>query len=322
MSPASSEVVSHTRSRKATVVEISRTHRDHPGVCGGVRGLTARFPRGLRGKRVSSGRDSPPDPLSSTGPSTKRMDAEELFRQHLTIIGQIAESICRRNGVSEHDAEDFSSDVRLKLCEDDFAVIRKFQGKSSFTTYLTVVINKAFLDYRRRIWGKWTPSSQARRLGAGAMLLETLIYRDGCSFDAACQILEQKPGLALDRRQLRTVLAQLPRRSPRRFESDSGLDAVPSADGADVDVLASERDDQLATAEEALRRALLELSDEDRAIIRLLYYESLSVADIARGLGVEQKRLYPRIKQLLASLRKALQSQGVSADFLEGLDSS
>ena len=146
------------------------------------------------------------------------MDAEEVFRQHLPVIGQIAESICRRNGVGHHDAEDFASDIRLRLCEDDFAVIRKFQGKSSFTTYLTVVMNKRFLDHRRHVWGKWTPSSQARRLGAVAMLLETLVYRDGCSFDAACRILEEKHELAVDRRQLQAMLAQLPRRAPRRFE--------------------------------------------------------------------------------------------------------
>ena len=75
-------------------------------------------------------------------------------------------------------------------------------------------------------------------------------------------------------------------------------------------------------AEQALRRALQELPDEDRVIIRMLYYEGLSVAEIARGLRVEQQRLYPRIKQLLASLRKTLERQGISADFLEDLDSS
>jgi RNA polymerase sigma factor for flagellar operon FliA len=250
------------------------------------------------------------------------MDAEELFRQHLAVIGQIAESICRRNSVNQHDAEDFASDIRLRLCEDDFAVIRKFQGKSSFTTYLTVVISKRFLDHRRQIWEKWNPSAQAQRLGTVAVLLEKLVDRDGCSFDAACQILEQEHGMAIDRRQLRTMLAQLPRRSPRRFEGDDGLNTVPSADGADAPFLATERDDQLATAEAASRRALQELPDEDRAIIRMLYDQGLSVADIARGLGLEQKRLYPRTKHVLASLRKTLEKQGVSADLLEDLDSS
>ena len=249
------------------------------------------------------------------------MDAEQVFQQHLTAIGQIAESICRRNGVNHHDAEDFAADIRLRLCEDDYAVIRKFQGKSSFTTYLTVVINKRFLDHRRHIWGKWTPSSQARRFGAVGMLLETLVYRDGCSFDAACQILEQKHGFTSDRRQLRTMLTQLPRRAPRRFEGDEGLDMLPSDASADAGFLAGERNDQLAAAESALRQALQDLPDEDRAVIRMLYYEGLSVADIARGLGMDQKRLYPRIKQLLTSLRKALTSEGISADFLKDLDS-
>jgi RNA polymerase sigma factor (sigma-70 family) len=250
------------------------------------------------------------------------MDAEESFRQHLTVIGQIAQSVCRRNGVNDHDAEDFAADVRLKLCDDDFAVIRKFQGKSSFVTYLTVVINKCFLDHRRRMWGKWTPSSQAKRLGVVGVLLETLVYRDGHTFDAACQMLEQKHGLTTDRRQLRDILAQLPRRSPRRFEGEDGLDALASPDGADAQLLASERDGQLAVAEEALRHALQDLPDEDRVIIRMLYYEGVSVADIARGLQTEQKRLYPRIKHVLASLRTTLKSQRISPDFLESLDSS
>ena len=250
------------------------------------------------------------------------MDAEEFYRQHLTVIGQIALSVCRRNGVDDHDAEDFASDIRLKLCDDDYAVIRKFQGKSSFTTYLTVVINKAFLDHRRRIWGKWTPSSQAKRLGVAGILLEQLVYRDGCSFDAACRILEQKLGAATDPRRLRTMLAKLPRRSPRRFEGDDGLSAVPSPDGADSQLLTAERDEQVAMAEKALKKALGNLPDEDRAVIRMLYYEGMSIADTARGLQIEQKRLYPRIKLLLSSLRKTLKSERISADILEDLDSS
>lgn len=249
------------------------------------------------------------------------MDAERLFREHLQAIDNIAQSICRRNGVHEHEAEDFASDMRLKLCEADFAVIRKFREQSSFNTYLTVVIAKGFLDYRRRIWGKWSPSSRAKRIGKVAILLERLIYRDGYTFDAACQTLEQRHGVTIGRQKLRAMLAELPRRSPRRFEDGDGLDEMPSAERADAPVLASERDDRLATAERTLRQALEQLSDEDRAIIRMAFYEGMSVAQIARGLGVDQTRLYPRIRQLLASLRKALDSQGISADFLRDLDS-
>jgi RNA polymerase sigma factor for flagellar operon FliA len=250
------------------------------------------------------------------------MDAAELFRQHLPVIRQIAESVCRRNGFTDHDAEDFAADIRLKLCEDDYAVVRKFQGKSSFTTYLTVVISKGFLDHRRRLWGKWSPSARARKLGPVAMLLEKLVYRDGSSFDAACQILEQKHGMDIDRRELQALLAQLPRRFQRRFEGESGLDELPAVDRADERILAAERGDQFATAEETLRRALEQLPDEDRTIIRMLYYEGVSIADIARMLQLDQKRLYPRIRQLLASLRKTLEGHGIRDDLLADVDTS
>src|SRR5262252_2162053 len=115
----------------------------------------------------------------ATGHRRPCMDAEEIYKEHLPIIGQIAQSVCRRHGVGDDDAEDFASDVRLKLCDNDYAVIRKFQNKCSFTTYLTVVINKTFLDHRRHLWGKWTPSAQAKRFGTVGMLLERLISRDG-----------------------------------------------------------------------------------------------------------------------------------------------
>ena len=78
------------------------------------------------------------------------MDAEEIYKQHLPIIRQIAASVCRRHGVGGQDAEDLASDVLLKLRDNDYAVIRKFQNKGSFATYLTVMINMTFLDHRRR----------------------------------------------------------------------------------------------------------------------------------------------------------------------------
>jgi DNA-directed RNA polymerase specialized sigma24 family protein len=78
----------------------------------------------------------------------------------------------------------------------------------------------------------------------------------------------------------------------------------------------------MAAAEDALRGALQQLSEEDRVIIRMLYYQGISIADIARSLQLDQRKLYPRIQQLLTSLRKALKAQGISADVLENLDTS
>ena len=250
------------------------------------------------------------------------MDAEEVFRKHLPVIGQIAESICRRNGVGHHDAEDFASDIRLRLCEDNFAVIRKFQGKSSFTTYLTVVMNKALSGPPTARLGevesvvagaKTRPSGPAAR---DARLQGRLYVRRRVSDPGAEARARGGPSTAPGDPRATSATRATPVR--RRRGARSG--GVGRRRGRSA--LATERDERLAVAEQALRRALQKLPDEDRVIIRMLYNEGLSVAEIARALRVEQQRLYPRIKQLLASLRKTLEGQGISADFLEGLDSS
>jgi RNA polymerase sigma-70 factor (ECF subfamily) len=44
--------------------------------------------------------------------------------------------------LSEQDREDFAADVFLAILSDDFAVLRRFQGRSSLATYLTVIARR------------------------------------------------------------------------------------------------------------------------------------------------------------------------------------
>jgi hypothetical protein len=48
--------------------------------------------------------------------------------------------------------------------------------------------------------------------------------------------------------------------------------------------------------------------------------DGLPVADIARALHLDQKRLYRTIERLLADLRERLKGEGVSGDDLDWLD--
>jgi RNA polymerase sigma factor for flagellar operon FliA len=64
-----------------------------------------------------------------------------------------------------------------------------------------------------------------------------------------------------------------------------------------------------------------QLAPEDRVILRMHYFEGLSVADVARGLGIDQKRLYPRLKKLLEELCVRLKGDGIGAEYLEWLNS-
>jgi RNA polymerase sigma factor for flagellar operon FliA len=85
----------------------------------------------------------------------------------------------------------------------------------------------------------------------------------------------------------------------------------PAAPGdADDFVSEAESDEQ----GRAVERALHQLPAEDQVMLRLRFWEGLSVADVARGLGVPQKPLYRRIERVLGQMRNLLEQSGLSAE--------
>ena len=248
------------------------------------------------------------------------MDPRALYVEHLEVINRIAESLCRRNGIRGADAEDFVSEVRLKLLQDDYAVLRKFRGTSSTTTFLTVVISNLFRDHRIKEWGKWRPSAEARRRGEAAVLLEVAVYRDGRTFEEACAAIEHNGRLGVSRDDLRKIMAELPRRPARRVMEVMRDDDVPAEDRADESVLDGERDTLVRAATDALHRAVARLDSEDRVIIRMRFFEGFTIVQIARALGIEQKPLYARLRRILETLARDLAGQGVRSESIEWLN--
>jgi len=49
---------------------------------------------------------------------------------------------CRSILLSNPDREDLAAEVMLTFLQDDFAVLRRFQGKSSLATYLAVIARR------------------------------------------------------------------------------------------------------------------------------------------------------------------------------------
>src|SRR4030095_15510318 len=109
---------------------------------------------------------------------TAQPTPQHLFLTHLPAIDGIARAAARRRRLTPDEADEFRSTVRLRLLEEDYAVIREFRGSSSFKTFLTVVIARQCLDFRASAWGRWRASSRARRLGDTAVALQHLMIRE------------------------------------------------------------------------------------------------------------------------------------------------
>jgi RNA polymerase sigma factor (sigma-70 family) len=249
------------------------------------------------------------------------MNPEETYLQHLRMIERIAAYVARRHRLEAAEAEEFVQEVRVRLLDDDYAIIRKFEGRSTFSTYLTTVISRLFSQWRVEQWGKWRPSAEARRLGEKAITLERLLSRDGYSLAEAIRVLTTPGSSPYTVEELEAIYARLPARNPRPvFVSD---DVVP-------DVVAVEPDpyDRMEAGDRAraLRGAIAKIDDfintmdvEDRLILQMRFWDSRRVPDIARTLHLDQKKLYKRLERLFLLLRRELETAGVSPADMKGL---
>jgi RNA polymerase sigma factor for flagellar operon FliA len=226
--------------------------------------------------------------------------------------------LARHHGLHPDEADDFHSWVKEKLIENDYAIIGKYPGDATLRTYLATVIANLFLDYRNHNWGKGPPSAEARRLGPLAVRLERLLGRDGHTIDEAIEILRARADQPCDG-EVRSLAAKLTLRPNSRRPVRALPGDVASSDRADDGVYADERQKALDQASVALQEALAQLPGEDQLIFRLLIWENMSVADIARALRLEQKPLYKRIDRAKRRLAHYLQREGVDAGFVRDL---
>jgi RNA polymerase sigma factor (sigma-70 family) len=239
--------------------------------------------------------------------------AEKLFLDNLKLVERIVAWACRTHYCRGEEAEEFAARVKVKLIEDDYAVLRKYSGKSTLKTYLSAVVLNYFHDYRNHLWGKWRPSAEAARLGEVAVKLEEIVWRDGRSYDEACETLRINYKLGVSQAELDRIIARLPQKPPRRLVGEDELRDHPAREGRpEGQILEQEQRASRRRVGQALEEALASLPDDDLLVIRLCILKGKKIADVARSLGLDEKALYRRKDRILARLRQSLSERGVT----------
>jgi RNA polymerase sigma factor (sigma-70 family) len=211
--------------------------------------------------------------------------------------------------LSSADTLDFTQTVHLSLLQRDYSIFRQFSGRSSLRTYLLVVVTRLLIDWRNSTHGKWRPSAVAVRLGPEAVALERLMIRDGHPLNEAVEIRTERSGRpAAD---LRDLARQLPARVPRRMVGEEMLTDVPAPAAADP-VEAGEARQASVRVRAALGRALAQLPQQDRELIRMRWVRECSVREIGETLALEPKALYRRFDRMLRTLRDELVASGIT----------
>jgi RNA polymerase sigma factor (sigma-70 family) len=242
-------------------------------------------------------------------------EASALLTANLDVVERAIAFAVRRYGFDVDDAEELAGIVRLRLVENDYAVIRTFEERSSFATFISVVVQRLALDYRIQVWGKWHASAEAKRLGPAALELDRLLHRDGRGLDEAIAIVAANHrGESLEA--LRALAERLPPHPPRRRsvaldEVDEGVASRP----ADVDsVLAGERRRTSERLSTIMSAVIEELPEDDRLILQLRFEGGMTVPQIARSLGLDQKLTYRRIERNMRQMKRELEGSGLGPE--------
>jgi len=246
------------------------------------------------------------------------MDPQELFLSNLDAIDRAIAYVCHRNHLSPQDGEEFNSEVKTKLIEGNYGVIRKFEGRSSFSTYMTTVIQRLYFQWRVQMWGKWRPSAEAKRLGEKAITLERMLTRDGFTYAEALETLTTGTS-AYTREELEALYLRLPPRQPRPvLVSSVAPDAAPTVD-PDAALFTAERRKTARAAAAAIDQAMATMDAESQLILRMRFWNNRKVPDIAAALRIDAKRLYKKIDRLLLTLRGALEKAGIGQEVISDL---
>jgi len=239
------------------------------------------------------------------------VDYQRLLLDHLDLVDQIVRTIGRRRHLSATERDDFASFVNLRLVDDNYAILRKFQRRSSLWTYLATVIERLSLDFCAEKWGRWRPSAMAERLGHVAILLERLVTRDSHTIEEAIELVRTNHNVALSDAELRKIWDQLPVRVRTTEVSEEAAASVSSNDSSESRIEDADRRERIERLQRALASAFDQLAAQDRVIIALRFDQDLSMVEIAKLTGSSVPTLHRRLDKSVKQLRLALTHAGL-----------
>ncbi|HKH47557.1 MAG TPA: sigma-70 family RNA polymerase sigma factor [Thermoanaerobaculia bacterium] len=260
-----------------------------------------------------------PVPHRVTPPSRGRA----LLEEHFGLVQKRLDHLSRSSGLPENEAEEFRSWALFRLVENDYRILGSWEGRSSFSTYLTVALVNLMRDYRMHVWGKWRPSAAARRQGREGVLLERLRFRDHLPWSEAIDWVRTELGSSLSREELERIADTLPERRERRIVGEEELLRIAVDGNVEERVREGEGARRAVCFRERLFALLRTLPDEDRLLLKLHFQDDLTIAAISHALKLPQKQLYSRRDRCLKELRQALLEDKPGAEWVnELLDSS
>lgn len=220
---------------------------------------------------------------------------DQLIVQQRSFLDQVVNDLALRHCLAASETREFRQRVDRAVARHDYEVLRNFDGRSTWETFLATVVFKQFFLYQAELWGLWRPSVRALQLGPEATLLEEMVLRDRLSLAAAMELMKTRHHVDWCEGRIRELAGQL-RLDERHHE------VLPPG------VAGRTSDRRMAVA---LTAAFGALSLDDRLLLHLSYGDRQPLAQIARMLRTAVRPLARRLDEAVAAVRASLQAQGI-----------
>jgi len=258
--------------------------------------------------------------------------------QFKAILDKKAEKTFVDDSATQEEAVSY---VLEKLSEDSWAMCKKHQGLVSPEAYLMTLCSNLLVEFSRKKYGRARPPEWLKRQGAFWITL----WQELCLKRADETLVLERHRNSGEREAssieiiIRTIKAKLPwcgvSNRPESVDDDSSTDKNIAQDEATIEAnLHRDRYDQflliaqlmlgdeasqtnvLVNEQENITRLVqsLDLSAEERLMLRMHYVDGLSHSAIARKLNVAKHIPVRQNKKVLQRLLALLEEHGIELD--------
>lgn len=238
-------------------------------------------------------------------------------------------------------AEEAVLSVLEALEKDDWHRVRSYSGQGSFPVYLASLTWRLLEDFARRRFGRRQAPLWIRTLGGIHAMLFRLLCLERHSLTEAVELAAQRqhlPNPAEIEAAAHLILEKIiDCRAHQALEVDmKEADGCSQAGSAFARFEDDDRDCFLETlfagvfdreesgrrtaAHAALGKLHLELSPEERLLLKMCYQDGLSVGRAGELLGLNRHQAHGRLRRLLARLAEDFTKAGIAAELRELLD--
>jgi len=263
--------------------------------------------------------------------SVVERDKEFLRRwalKHWDLVNRLAG---RRFG-DDITAEEAALYVMEMLEKDDWAVLRSHRGSARLKTFFASVVYNLLEDFSRKRFGRVRPPLWLKKLGGVWMVLYRMLCLERLSYlEATSRAAERYQHVSTSQVESAAdrILAEIVSCGSAQFQQEPLKEEQHGgAPGTSAESRAEEAERSLVFAglhyqffgtapggetEQALSRLAdcsIELSSEERLLLKLHHVEGLAVSEAGKKLGLNRFQAHGKLRRLYTRIRKTFESAG------------